>query len=341
MSRVRFSSSLSLLRKPLLPPMNSYIVNTVEDLTSSLGTITPTSQSDIFNTWGRFSGNQWYDGGVTPPGTSEARSWTYNASLGYIQSTLNSNNVIGFISPSLTGQLEYYTETITVGATGTDNDAIGAVIAFTRVGLVNHALIAFRCQKETNVFVSSGYGPAWGIYDFTLDFLDTNLTAGNPTIVVTPVVNGNTSIDTVTSTKNWSVTGISPTIIKISRNSDNITVWTSQNGSTSVDTTTSLSYTLPTDSIYRGPQCYGYAAYSQDGAYFKDISLQGGFDTNIIYDVTSGTPTVYVWNGSSWGASLTHNMWDDLKYPRVVTNPATSKSFLISGPAPYNIVEIT
>ena len=300
--------------KPDLPSGEAYFVNTeAEYVAATAPANAPPSQEDIFNSWARFDGATFYPSGTAPGG--EATGWTY--SNGTIKSTVNSNALIGFVSPT---EVSNYKHSVTMSSTNADDDSIAIVVAFAMVNGVANSLIAVRA--------CGGNTPSWGLVHF------------NGTSQTT-LVNGNAFANVTAGSPGWQ--GKSPTRVEVERNGNQITAICSQMGSLALDETTRLSYTIPEDSPFAGAKPYGYAARSQADATFSDIAMTGGvLDATVIYDARVMPPKVMVYdfNTQSWQQDLSRSAFRDQGYPRVVTNPTTGKSFRLDGPRPYTVTNI-
>ncbi len=204
-------------------------------------------QSDVFNTWSRINGAEYFEAGTTIPSGDEANSWAFVSNK--ITSTVNSASLIGFISPN---KLVSYKHTLTVGSTNADDDMIGIILAFDIVNGVPYSLVAERACKGSNVGVS------WAL---------TQWAGGTRTILVS----GESTIGA--STGGWSTYG--EIAIEAVRTNNHIAIKTSQKGSQTVDNTTLLQYDIPADSPFYGACKYGYCAWSQADAYFSNIELLG------------------------------------------------------------------
>lgn len=84
----------------------------------------PPTRQQIFDTWGRFSHDS---SGNYPAVASDLNAFTYNSSLDRIECTANLARLTGFYSPSGYSQYDFG---VTVTASGSDNDTIGALIGF-------------------------------------------------------------------------------------------------------------------------------------------------------------------------------------------------------------------
>lgn len=84
----------------------------------------PPTRQQIFDTWGRFSHNS---SGNYPAVASDLTAFVYNSSLDRIECTANLGQLTGFYSPNGYSQYDFG---VTVTASGSDNDTIGALIGF-------------------------------------------------------------------------------------------------------------------------------------------------------------------------------------------------------------------
>lgn len=319
--RVADPSNLSASRaftvntfSPDLAPAEAYIVNTTAeyDAATAPGNAPP-SQEEIFNSWPRFDGANYYPTG-TPPG-GQATGWTY--SNGTIKSTVNSGNLIGFVSPDTR---ESYTHTVTLSSTNNDDDTIAVIISFALVGGVPHSLVAWRAQ--------GGLGPTWSI---------SVMEGGSRTDLV------QASSTAPSNGGGWGGAGGSPSTIQIVRNGNVVTATCSQFGSTALDPATTLTYQIPAGSVFEGPTPFGYAAQSQADATFSDIDMTGGgLDATVLYDGRTMPPKVMVYNFATqtWEQDLSRSIFRDQGYPRNLTNPATGKTFRLDGPRPYSVTNL-
>ena len=299
---------------PDLAPANAYIVNnTTEYNAATAPANAPPSQEAIFNSWPRFDGASYYPTG-TPPG-GQATGWTY--SNGTIKSTVNSGNLIGFVSPDTR---ENYTHTVTLSSTDGDNDTIAVIISFALVEGVPNSLVAWRSR--------GGLGPEWSI---------TQMSGGSRV----DLVDGSALAPGTENAAGWS--SGSPSKVRIVRAGNSITVQCSQFGSSALDPATELTYQIPAGSVFEGATPFGYAAQSQADATFSDIEMTGGgLDATVLYDARSMPPKVMVYNFTTqtWEQDLSRSIFRDQGYPRNVTNPATGKTFRLTGPRPYSVTNL-
>lgn len=90
------------------------------------------SFADVFNKWYRISHDSTL---VSPANSSELTGWAYDEVTDVISSTINSNSYIGLISND---RFETYTFETIMKSTAADDDAIGMVLAYKKIGSVEH-----------------------------------------------------------------------------------------------------------------------------------------------------------------------------------------------------------
>lgn len=95
--------------------------------------------ADIFTSWARTAGNDFFPAGSTIPSNSEAASWSITGTK--IETAVNSNNYIAFLSEF---GFSKFTIEFTVGSLGADDDQLGGVVAAVREDGVNHLLLVAR-----------------------------------------------------------------------------------------------------------------------------------------------------------------------------------------------------
>jgi hypothetical protein len=238
----------------------------------------PPSSQEIFNNWYRFSHNS---GTNYPANASDvtASQWQFDAVNDEIVGLNNTGTAVGFVSDL---KYSYYTLTSTLRSGQYDNDTIGIVLAFTTEGTPGqpdyreHTLTAFRTGGGTEG------GRTWGV--------TYNAQPGVSVIIA----NGSTAVPT---TGVWFTLG--STIVDVDRQGDTIIVKTSPFGSATLSAASTLTIDLtdatfvdgngdPILERFRGPQAYGYMAYSQGDARFSGNFSGVSSTDNVVYDVISG-----------------------------------------------------
>lgn len=252
----------------------------------------PTS-TDVFSSWARTAGSEYYAPGDDIPSTSEANSWSYSS--GNIVSNTNSSNIITFLSPN---DSLNYTVSCKVGSSNADNDSIGIVIAFVRKDGTNHTLLAMRSMGQSR---SSAVGT--GTNNFTISYFQDNTK-------VKDVATANVG----TSTPGWSG---AYSYLKVVRTGTAIIVSTSGFNSSTYNTSSVLSANLTGDlAIFAYSAPFGFFAYSQASGYFGSLSFTFP-DSD--YDSDSGT-VVFAPGETSKLVSITVNGTDSTGTQHVYLN---------------------
>lgn len=292
-----------------LPPIEAYLFDDTSQANAFTSTNTPATQSQIFNSWGRFSNNLWFPPGTTP--TGDAAAWSYDAQTEKIICTTNTATRTGFVSNEVLDDFEFEA---TLSSTNADDDAIGLIVAHHNDGTNNTILMVTRWNYTAN---------NW-LFTVLSDGVFTNIVNGsNPTTLgfQNPTYQG------------WVASGV--TRIRVKRQGNIVSAWCSPFGSTAIDLNTLMQVDLSAQSSTSkliGKRSYGYMAYSQANSSFSNIVLRGGLASDVVYNVSNGTVLQY--NGSSW-VSIGGSIAEALGYPRLVTNPSTGIVFRID---PYGVI---
>lgn len=222
----------------------------------------PTSDS-VFNSWNRTANGAWYVDNVSTPGSSQAKDWTYASSDNSITATANSTEYIAFLAPV---EQSSYSYNVTIGSPNADDDTIGVVVAFERVGSVNYSIIA--CRQQGGTYASNGAAmdaSFSGVKNWFLAYL----VDGTPTTLIQHK-------DVGVTANAWSG---KYTSLRVERDGNTINVYCSPFNSTTIDRSASvLTVDLtssPNYTKFQGTSKYGFIAHSQQGAFFKDINFEG------------------------------------------------------------------
>lgn len=208
----------------------------------------PTGQ-EVFDSWFRTAGAEFYTTPASIPAGSEARAW--QQSNGNISSLTNSSNIIGFISPTA---FTSYTFEADLSSTAADDDMIGLVAAFVRDGSANYFIAAIRQPGGIPTF-----GPAY----FSLVLVRNNS-------VVRVLGQFETS-----GKGNWAGR---KTRLKVARDCNKLEVWCSDFGSGALRPESLITYDLNSredTKIFAANSYWGFCAQSQELATFSNITLSG------------------------------------------------------------------
>lgn len=324
---------VNVIVNPLLE-LQALIYDDPDEITTLIQT-PPVSMATVFQQWGRLETsngngiNRFFENLASipsnmatctaanvPSGCTETKAWSYNSSNGRILSTLNSSYFIGFVSP---GTYENYEFEATVSSTNTDDDTIALIIAYTRVNNKNYSLILSRTQGGNSP--NNGFGIYYNL-------------AGDGAALINSI-----SLGTVHRNQSDSNAGSGDkegwdgrySKLKIQRNGDIIRVFGSNFNSTNLDVSKILTVDLNSDpdlAKFKGPQKYGYGAYSQKDSTFYNTRFRSNteLDPYLIYDAENKVVWEYV-AGVGWAINYSLDFEEALGYPRVITNPRTGKSY--------------
>lgn len=298
-----------------LPPIEALIYATDSDVQEAITNgYTPSTVSDIFNTWSRFDGNNYYankDAAIAAENTN-ATAWEFLTSPDRVNMPLNVSPANGFISPDA---LDNYTFEVTLSSDSADNDTIGVVAAFNRDGTTNNLL--------TVVFNTGGTPPSttgYGVY-----FNYNGIGATNYLIQEHNIGVGG----------GWSNKSIR---VKVQRQGDIIkfycTNWddvTPVNGVYNYQLASEIIVDLnssPDFTQFKGKKPYGYITYSQPNSTYLDININGGLDATKLYDIEGNVLWQYI--DGIWTNTGT-TIQEDLGYVRDATNPETGITYIIKG----------
>lgn len=301
------------------------------ELAAALASYETPSMAQILSTWARFDGGAYYHPAGTPPyGHSQAGSWNYSAS--FVQSLVNSNLEIGFVSAQ---QFDEYNHEVVVTSPGGDDDTIGVILAFTRENNKNHIL-----------YVQRNAGGTFGHATWSLVYLDGSnsreggysINAGRTVVLQTKTIGDRP----MTWSGRWAK-------IKTERKGDIFRAWTTKfyNGNYEPDSFFQIDLNHHDElRKFKGKKPYGYMAYSQDQARFQNISFKGGLQTariidaleDKVYDYNSATGTYQVQNTGSTKVAAIQNLTGSLG--NVVISSGQTISIAAGGTYVYDSLRI-
>lgn len=234
------------------PQINKYFGKPAEP-------VSPT-ENNIFNTWKRFSGPIVYENaGKDAPASSDAKRWEFDPTNSAIRITNNSPSYTGMVNLT---QSESFRMKSTLSSAAKDDDLIGIIVAYAEVGGVPQTIAAVRSGGF------NGTGNTW----FLMMTNGNNRTIIAQNNMAAPNAFGNTK------SQNWATLG--KTQIEVVRKGNTITAKTSQFSYTTVgvnnavlplDDSTTITYTIPSGSVFDGPAQYGFSALSQQYATYEDM----------------------------------------------------------------------
>lgn len=293
-----------------VPEASAYIYATSAEANAKMAVFTPPTPQDVFNSWDRFDGGNYFVGGVGA--TGDAAAWQLLNNPTRVNQPNNASFLTGFVSP--TKFSDYIFEAVLTSADN-DDDLIGLLVG---------AHVPSAGTVKTLSFARTGGGipgPAssqawnWGV------FLSTNNSgqAGTPSMLVG-------------SNGGW---GGRKSKVRIERNGNIITARCTDfyTGATAPAylASSEIEIDLMSDPMYaefRNESNYGYVTRSQAGATYLDVLFTGGLNESKVYDVQLNATYEYNFGTNSW-QNLNKTIQQDLGSPIFVTNPETNQRFFV------------
>lgn len=332
------SGSVSMSVTPL-PELEAYVYNDAEDFEEEQATYEPQTMDDVFSSWARFDGNDYFADESEVTTSSASGDWVMSSTYDSIYMPTNVTPYNGFLSPQ---SLENYTFEVTVSSSsGWDNDNVGAVIAFTRQEVdtdddgtadttYNYTLTAIRNRGGMKPYGS------WGVV-YNVGEGPTHSNCGldkNGGKIIQEM-----DLSSIKATGAWNNHA---TRIKVVREGDTITCYTTAWDDVDPDTDGNYNYVADSKITFNlsedtdlekfsGAKPYGYVTFSEPNSYYEDISITGALEADVMSNIASdGTVTVkkYDEETESW-VEKTTTLQELYGYVRIITNPATGQSFLI------------
>jgi hypothetical protein len=271
--------------------------------------VTVIDPASIYDKWYRFSHDKTEK---QPALASETIGWKYNSVTQKIICQTNSRSYIGFISPE---KYDSYSLEATLSSNDEDNDAMGLVIAFTKNSFGREYTLSVIRLRTHEVHVAVGnivfqYGI---VYNYGRS--DKKLIASF-------------SMSTETL-EDWSTipNGVR---LRIVREGDKITTYTSQMNSTTIDPNCKIELDLNSDELltkFKVPCQYGYSCLSQMYSTFSNITFDK--DTKYIYDARNNQTWVGKISGT-WNPDPTKKASIEIGIGKFIFNEATKKLYYIN-----------
>lgn len=267
--------------KLISPVIPALIYDNSNQILFELSNRRPQTPLDIFNNWGRFDGESYYDNKLVA--TGNAAAWVYDTTTGTVQMPLNVEPTNGFVS-----NLEYdnYEFSATMAAFSSDDDTIGLVAAFSRENGKNYyitivaAMGGFTPQPQGGIGVYFNYIRS---SEYTKIWENTITTYSNN-------VGGS----------GW----IGHTVkLKIKRVQDILYFWHSATNSDILPVDPQFTLDLNSDprfARFKGKKKYGYMTLSEPSSTYKNIEFTGGLNNNLLIDANSMTTYEYNLVSNSW-----------------------------------------
>lgn len=293
-----------------LAPIEALIFSSASEVSTVLANYQPPTMQEVFDTWARFDGNNYYENKDAFGISGNASAWQFLNSPDRVSMPLNVAPSNGFISPEA---LENYKLEVTLSSANADDDTIGVVIAFTRIDGVNYSLSAVRNKGGNDP--RDGWAVVYHEADDGGYFSDSYMWTID-----------SKNVDGVSG--GWSG---ARSRVKIERNGDLLKAYTTNwNDTDTYQASSLIEVDLSSDprlEKFRGAMAYGYVTYSQPDSTYLDVVLSGEMDAEVVMDISTGE--VWEWiDGVGWILS-SRTIQDELGYIREVTNPETGDTYLI------------
>lgn len=313
----------------MLADVLAYIYDTTSEVTTFRSSNTPPSQATIFDTWDRTSGTDLYfPGGVGA--TGDAAAWQFATDPDRIIQPNNTATYVSFVSPDSYTDYEFES---TMYSAGTDDDIIGVVAAFARVGNTNMQLMVTRSGGGIPHPNTGTPATSW---DF--GFVFSGGTVTTPAAYTPKLIEATRANASGGSGWNGAYTRV-----RVVRRGNTIKAYCSAFGSSRTGLTLLNTSELTID-LTAHPELapfvtqskYGYTAYSQAGATYYDVAFIGGLDKTRVYDLQTGYVWKYNFATAQWEQTMT-SIQSEIGYVREVTNPITNKKYVVTQDGVYKL----
>lgn len=301
------SGALALEPGYVLAPLA--VVNNADDLTTQRNS--RQSFSEIFNYWQRIA----YSGDPTVQSyPDELNAWVYHSDTDKIECTVNSNSLVGFISPD---KYDNYTFEVEMSSPAADDDAIGIL-----VGHVIENGIPYTLTVERRFDADGSNGGV--LTNRLMVLLNSAQSVQSPGLPQTQVLHIGDDVFTA-PTGMWSAL-TTPIKLKVVKAGNLLTVSSSdRNGSDYVaasEQTIDLSAN-PDLVRFVGKQPIGYVAQSQASSTWNTV--QSPSSAAIIVNLVDNQ--IEQFDGAAWNVT-TGPVSDYIKPNRLYTNTTIGKIFM-------------
>ena len=265
------------------PVIEALIYADPTDLNYELINRVPQTPLSIFNSWGRFDGDNYYNDKASSSGNAAA--WIYNSASNAVEMPLNVEPTNGFVSNLLYDSYEFE---ITATSADADDDTIGIIAAFVRENDKNYYICLTANMGGFEPQPQSGIGV---FYNYIRSTEYENLYTG--------------SIGRYPSPDGWRGKTVK---LKIKREGDIIQFWNSQVNSENLSLAPQFTLDLNSDprfGRFKGKQKYGYMTLSQPYCTYKNIKFVGGLE-NLLIDPNSRSIYEFDLVSQKWVKSSTN-----------------------------------
>lgn len=309
------------------PAIQAYVYDTTSEVNTFKSTHVPPAPSAVFDTWDRTSGSaSYFPGGVGA--TGDAAAWTFATNPDRVVQPNNTAALVSFISPDSYDNYEFET---TLHSPNADDDVIGVVAAFARVGgTTNCQLMVWRSGGGWAQNGGLGVAQSWNL-GFAVD--GATMPAGDKPKLQNKMVGANRANAATPAGPGWS--GIY-TRVRVVRRGNVITAycsdWSTDRANVPILESSIIELdltTIPSLAPLLNTAKYGYTTISQAGATYYDTTFSGGLDTGRVVDLQTNTVWKYNFASSTWTqAAITPH--EELGYVRTVSNPDTGETYFVT-----------
>lgn len=317
----------------LKEPVRAYVYDNHEDLERKSRTYDPPDPPEIFESWGRIVGADYFTNGAEAESLSVKRednadmaSWwkLKQDNEGFYIEYAKNSIYTGFVSPD-GEESDRFTLEATVSSKDDDDDVVGLIVAYVQEDGVNYILEAARSQGAESGNRNLEPSRGWGL-------------------LVRRLSPDGDELGEVIWSRQLDVDGTSPagwkgrsSRLRIERNGDRVSISASAWDDTDTYAPESaINVNLSANSELRrfsGALKYGYFVASQERSSFRDIVIDGGIVTDRLFYLNPDTGESEVWwydtGAQRWLRINGATIQDVLGYPLEISNPETGDTWLV------------
>lgn len=280
----------------IMPEVEALIFDTDAEASAYMNANAAPSMGDIFNTWHRTDGANYYPSGTAPGG--EAGAWQYDSIADRFvmpANTAASNNILSL------DEMDNFLLEATLTSAQADDDGIGLVIASRLVAGVPHSLVVIRTQGGFTQ-PSSGYGIIYisGTSISVIANIGGDITSGS-----------------------WSG---KTTRVSVKRSGNAITLNCTKFAGGDIPTYNLNLDDYPELAKFKGPASFGFYTHSQPGSTYLDVSMP--FAEGRV--MSSVSKRVWEARSGAWqDISAERSISDITDWPVVGHNPITGNKYFV------------
>ncbi|MGY0216288.1 Ig-like domain-containing protein [Endozoicomonadaceae bacterium StTr2] len=292
-----------------LPEQELYIYRDTATTNTARASQTPPTVQDVFDSWGRFDGNQFYSG--LSEASGNAAAWQFLTGPDRVQMPLNVYPPNGFVAPD-DEKVDNYTFEATLNSNDSDDDTIGLVAAFTREKNAQGADVNNILTIVINTGGTPPHSTGCGVY---LNY--DSIGSTNRLLKQYNIGTGG----------GWSGKKVR---VKIQRQQDIFKFYVSNwNDIDNYNIASEMIIDLNSDPElhrFKGKRSYGYITYSQPYSTYLDIKFSGGLNKSMLCDIEANK--VWRFENGQW-RDKGETIQQVIGYTRKVSNPETGHRYII------------